>query len=369
MAHRSLATIFQTWFALMFNRLSNSWWALLALLLLMPLGACNCNNSASDSAGEDSESASNGAASAEAEEPDDESGAEQAADDGDAPPTDLYPGMNFGQLNGEQRTKFVDIAEAEVCPCPDTAESLHSCLQERATTCGLAQQVAGLIGSSIQQGFSETDILDRVAEQVEAAQKQYDFTLEGVPHKGPEDAPVTVVEFADFECPHCRTASAMMEQISEKYDEQVAIYFKQFPLQSHGNAEKAARASLAAHRQGKFWKMHDLIFENQQSLSGDKFDRFANRLGLNVSKFQQDMNGQEVSTAVQRDKKEGEAAGITGTPALFINGRRYAGELQPAAISQAIEAELAAEEGDDEQEGGDGDGADAQEEESGEDEG
>ncbi|MFP4600792.1 MAG: DsbA family protein, partial [Persicimonas sp.] len=320
----------------MLYRMRTSWWAAVALLLLMPLGACKSDNSSSDSTGADTERA-------QAEGADEEGEDDQQVED--APPTDLYPGMNFAALKPEERVKFVDIAKAEVCPCEDAAESLHQCLQDEQTSCSLAQRVAGLIGMSIQQGFSEADILDRVASEVEAASKQHEFTLEDVPQKGPEDAEVNVVEFADFECPHCRMASGMLERVKEKYGDDITVYFKQFPLQAGSTAEMGARATLAAHQQDKFWEMHDLIFENQRALSADKFTRFARRLGLNVSKFQEAMNSQEVAAMVQRDKTEGQKAGITGTPAIFINGRRYMGDLSEPAVSQAIDAELA---GDDE---------------------
>ncbi len=313
-------------------RLRSSWLAILALILLVPIGACNCNNSSSEAAKEDGETAK--AESAKADK-DDEAAVK------DAPPGDIYPGMNFGALSPKERIKFVDVAKAEVCPCPDAAESLHQCLQDEKTSCSLAKQVANMTAMGIRQGLNETDILDKIAEFTEAARKQHDFNLEGVPHKGPEDAPVTIVEFADFECPHCKSASALIDELSDKYGDKLAVYFKQFPLGSHGHSQLAARAALAAHEQGKFWQMHDLLFEHQRSLSPDKINTFARRLGLNVAKFKQDLKSQEIATAVASDRKDGDQAGITGTPAIFIDGRRYMGPTSADGLSQAIDAKLA----------------------------
>jgi protein-disulfide isomerase len=319
-------------------RLRSSWLAIAALLLLVPIGACNCNGSSSTTAKTDADKSTEESA---AVEPDPSDEAEQADAPKDAPSADLYPGMNFGALSSADRIKFVDIAKAEVCPCPDAAESLHECLQEEATACGLSKQVAGMAAMGIRQGLNETDILNRVAEFVEAARTKHDFTLDDTPLKGPAKAPVTIVEFADFQCPHCKVASGVMDEIAQKYGDKVAVYFKQFPLQSHATSTLAAKAAVAAQKQDKFWPMHDLIFEHQTSLSPEKFMTFARRLGMNVAKFKQDLNSQDIASQVARDRKEGNQAGITGTPAIFIDGHRYMSTPSLEALSYAIDAKLA----------------------------
>lgn len=317
-------------------RLRSSWLAFVALLVLMPIGACNCNNSSSDTAKEDTDQAKK--SSAVSAKKDDEADEGKSAEN--APPTDLYPGMNFGALEPDERTKFVEIAKAEVCPCPDSAESLHKCLQDEKTACGLAKQTAGLVAMGIKQGYNETDILNKVAEFVEAAKKTYDFQLSNVPHKGPKDAPVRIVEFADFQCPHCKAANGILEEVVDKYGDKVVYYYKQFPLQSHPEALLASHAALAAHKQDKFWPMHDLLFEHQRTLDQDQIMTFARRIGLNMSKFKKDMKSQEVDTMVRADRQEGDEAGIQGTPAIFINGRRYMGPTDVEGLSQTIDAEI-----------------------------
>lgn len=312
-------------------RRHTAWISLLALFLVLGIGGCKSN----DSTKEDAAQEKTDTKKVEKSQKDDE----QAAD---APPADIYPGMKLGVLDGSERTKFVEIAKAEVCPCPDAAESLHVCLQDQAKSCNLAMQVAGTMARGVKAGASKTDILDVVAKFVENAQKTHAFDLKDVPAKGNKDAPVTLVEFADFQCPHCKVASGILDTISKKYGDKVVIYFKQFPLNAHGQSSNAAVAALAAHNQDKFWQMHDLLFENQRTLTDDSYERFAGRIGLNLSKFKTDLKSPMIAGAISRDRKEGEQAGLTGTPTIYINGHQYQGAIDQAAITAAIDAELKA---------------------------
>lgn len=315
------------------NRL---WRSMLILSLAAMLAGCQAKSPTPDSAAESGSAAQE----AEAEESGEAKKKDSPAPKAEDPGADVYPGMNLSSLSATQRAQIADIADAEVCPCPDAAESLHECLQNEATQCDTAQQVAVQIAQGVQQGLSQTDIMDGVAKFVANTTKVHSFDLKGVPMKGAEDAKVTVVEFADFECPYCRVASNMLADISEKYGDSVAIYFKQFPLGGHQHSMSAATAALAAHNQGKFWEMHDMIFENQRGLSGDSFNKFAGRLGLNMSKFDSDLKSPSIASAIQRDRQEGDNAGLTGTPTIYINGRKYMGAIEDKALSQAIEAAL-----------------------------
>ncbi len=258
---------------------------------------------------------------------------------GEGPPTNIYPGFNLAILNAAQRTTLVELAGEELCPCPGATNSLHECLQ-KADRCGMATQVAGTMGMAIQQGLNKRDVLDRVAKFVEASNKAFDFALEGVPHKGNKDAKVVLIEFADFQCPHCRMAAGVLDEVQKKYgDDKVVVYFKQVPL-GRPEAQLAAQASVAANNQGKFWPMHDLIFKNQHSLSADKLNSFAQQIGLNFARFQADMKSPETIAMVNRDRKEGEAANVRGTPAIFINGRSYVDDKSVQAISTAVDTIL-----------------------------
>jgi protein-disulfide isomerase len=327
----------------MISRDGRTRWANLILILtLMVAGAlfgCDDAKSQSGQATKSDEQAratgsvDRGDQSAEAMEQ-----AEEAAPNLQAPRGNIYPGINLAILSAEQRTRFVSIAESELCPCEDSTESLHACLQKQ-DRCGTASQVAGVIGHSIMEGLNPTDTLDRVAKFLEASRKVYEFTLEGVPFKGSASAKVVIVEFADFQCPHCREAARVLEQIAGQYGDQIAVYFKQFPLGSL-ESQLAAQATLAAHKQGQFWGMHDLLFQNQTQISAARIERFARQLGLNFERFQADMASPEVVAAIARDRQEALAANISGTPAIFINGRTYLDDKSPAALSRAIDAAL-----------------------------
>lgn len=305
------------------------------MLVAMSPMLIHCNESSKDSADKDSKEQQSEAVPSEDEDSDKELT--------EAPGENIYPGFNFGALSPEQRTKFVGVAKAELCPCPGSTESLHQCLQDESARCGLAMQAAVVTAESVNQGLNQTDTLNRVAEVVEAAKQEYEFNVENDPHRGPVDAPVQVVEFADFTCPHCKEAAEMMKKVSEKYPEKVVFYYKNFPLGSHQGGMMAATASIAAHKQDKFWPMHDRLFKYQSSLTMEKIERFAKQLGMNYSKFQKDMQSPAVAAEVKQDKQEGVKAGVNSTPTLYINGRRYFGAKTVDAISTRIEQELASE--------------------------
>lgn len=319
---------------------SKAWklFRLAALLVCLPIGACNCNNSG-DAAAQDSDAA----AKATAPESGDKDGKEEgaAADPSAEYPDDLYPDFNFGQFKVDERSKFVKLAKAELCPCPDSNVSLHECLQSREQRCELAKQAASMMGGMVQADYNETDILDKVAELVEASKQEHQFTLEDRPHKGNPDADVVIVEFADFECPYCKLASQIMDDVVKKYGDKVVVYYKHYPLPAHQYAELASRASVAAHRQGKFWPVHDQLFKNQKSLSQAKIISIAQRAGLNIGKFKTDLESPEVKSIVAQDRQEGEATGLTGTPTIFINGRRFLGDPSPDSLYQAVEQAIA----------------------------
>lgn len=305
------------------------WLGILGLLICLPIGACNCNNSTPEASEKDQK--------AQADEPTDEDKGEKKAENY---PDDLYPGFNFGVLEDDEKEQFVKIAQAELCPCPDSASSLHECLKSANNRCGLAQQSATLIAMGLKEGLTSTDVMDKLAEYVAATKKAYDFELENTPVKGNPKAKVVIVEFADFECPFCREVSKELKVVSRKFGDDVAIYYKHFPLGGHKNGELAARASVAAQNQDRFWPMHDMLFEHQKSLSEAKIIQLAASIGLNMEKFKRDLTSPMTIAKVQADRKEGEDANLTGTPTLFMNGVRYMGGRTEADISRAVQARL-----------------------------
>jgi protein-disulfide isomerase len=160
------------------------------------------------------------------------------------------------------------------------------------------------------------------------------------PAKGPANAPVTIVEFSDFQCPFCSRLIPTMKQVEEKYGDKVRVVFRQYPLPFHQNAQKAAEASLCAADQNKFWELHDAMFANQQALAVEQLKAKATELGLKADEFNSCLDSGKHAGTVQADMKEGSAAGVNGTPAMFINGRFISGAVPLEQITSVIDDEL-----------------------------
>lgn len=141
------------------------------------------------------------------------------------------------------------------------------------------------------------------------------------PFQGPADAPVTLTLFTDFECPYCSKMPPLIEQVMKNNQKNLKVVFKNMPLNFHKMARPAAYAALAAQEQGKFWEFHDILF-NAKKLSLEGFNKIATDLKLDMDKFKADMKSPEILAKVEKDLKDAEKAGVTGTPTVFINGRR-----------------------------------------------
>lgn len=145
---------------------------------------------------------------------------------------------------------------------------------------------------------------------------------------GSDKSGVTFVEYADFQCPACSRFFPVVRQVKEKYKDRVTFQFRHFPLvEIHQNALLSARAAEAASMQGKFWEMHDLLFQNQQSWSEvtdptPEFEKYAKQLGLDVEKFKTDLKSEAVNKAIQADRNDAKSQGFQGTPTFILNGQK-----------------------------------------------
>lgn len=140
------------------------------------------------------------------------------------------------------------------------------------------------------------------------------------PSKGPDTAKVTIIAFSDFQCPYCTRGKDTLEQIAKAYPNDVKIVFKNLPLPFHQQALPAAKAALAANNQGKFWEMHDKLFDNQQKLNPAYYEEVAKELKLDLEKFKKDMASPEVAKQIDEDKEIAAKNEIQGTPGFFVNG-------------------------------------------------
>jgi protein-disulfide isomerase len=208
------------------------------------------------------------------------------------------------------------------------------------------EQVAAQIKTYLEQQGEQkakTDYFKKLQDKYKV-----DYKLEPIrvqvaatgPAKGPANAPVTIVEFSDFQCPFCSRLTPTLAEVEKKYGDKVRVVFRQYPLPFHQNAQKAAEAALCAQDQGKFWEMHDAMFANQQELGVDQLKAKAASLGLNADKFNKCIDSGEKNAIIQADLKEGQAAGVSGTPAMFVNGRFISGAVPIDQITTVIDDEL-----------------------------
>ncbi len=183
-------------------------------------------------------------------------------------------------------------------------------------------------------------IRDRADVVVYLAPTRFRVSSQG-PAIGPEDAAVTIVEFSDFQCPYCRRANDTLKQLRERYPSQLRVVYKQFPLDNiHPRARAAAEASLCAADQDRFWDYHDLLFESASALADEDLQRFAERAELDLAAFQDCFEGGVHAQTVEADVAEGIEAGVSGTPAFFVNGIKLSGAKSVESFSEVIDAEL-----------------------------
>jgi protein-disulfide isomerase len=230
-------------------------------------------------------------------------------------------GVDTSDLTTREKADWSRYVTEFLAPCPDQPVSLAQCVNE-ARPCKACVPAARYLKLQARRG--------RVRAQVEASYRARfapeavkNIDVSGAPAKGAASPSVLIAEFADFECPACAGVRPVLDETIEKYPGEVRLVFKHFPLAMHPNAEKAARAAVAAFKQNKFWDMHRVLFENQRELAPDNVEKLARELGLDMKRFVQDRDSEATADAVARDRKQGEALDISSTPSLFINGRQF----------------------------------------------
>lgn len=160
------------------------------------------------------------------------------------------------------------------------------------------------------------------------------------PAQGPADAPITIIEFSDYECPFCGRVEPTVQQVLQRYKGKVRLVYREFPLGMHEHAQKASEAALCAHDQGKFWEMHAKLFDNQRHLSTDELKGYAKGIELDTARFETCLDSAEKANDVAASQRAGEEVGVSGTPAFFINGRPLFGAMPVERFIEIIDAEL-----------------------------
>tara|TARA_Y100000310_G_scaffold345030_1_gene461292 strand:+ start:3769 stop:5034 length:1266 start_codon:yes stop_codon:yes gene_type:complete len=244
-------------------------------------------------------------------------------------------GLNF------KRLKFTQPADIPGFVLINDGELTISGIENEAA---LTKQVCDVTDNEAVCDEVSVAVQEQAKVAAEAEQPRIDISIDDDEIKGDPGAPVTLIEFSDYECPYCaRFASQTLVQIDEKYIKtgKVRLVFRDFPLGTHRNAQKAAEAAECAGEQGKYYEYHDKLFENQKSLSIDNFKAWAGDLDLDIEMFNECLDNSEQADEVKKDLQDGQIAGVSGTPAFFINGKFISGAQPFEVFERIIESELA----------------------------
>jgi protein-disulfide isomerase len=162
------------------------------------------------------------------------------------------------------------------------------------------------------------------------------------PVLGPTEAPITIIEFSDLQCPFCARVVPTLKELMKQYPTQIRLVFRNYPLDFHADAQLAHQAALSAGEQGKFWEMHDLVFTDQESIKRDGLLEKARRLNLDMAKFTADLESGKIKSQIESDKQSGAALRVDGTPTFYVNSQEYSGAISLEQFQAAINKELAA---------------------------
>jgi thiol-disulfide isomerase/thioredoxin len=230
-------------------------------------------------------------------------------------------GVETGSLTPREKKDWSSWVSELLAPCASEPVSIAQCVKE-SRKCAKCLPAARLLVKQVRDGRSRSQ-----AEEAFFARFSPDrirsVDVSDSPAQGPSSAPVTIAEFADFECPHCRHAAPVLEKLVEDYPGKVRLVFKFYPLSGHVHGESAARAAVAAMKQNKFWQMHHALFEHQEALEPRDIEKYAKDLGLDMTKFKADWDSEATADRVSRDRKQGDQLSISGTPSIYIDGREY----------------------------------------------
>jgi protein-disulfide isomerase len=228
--------------------------------------------------------------------------------------------IDLSELTPTESKRLERVLNTQTSPCGDDVTLAESLFNPRH--CPLAPFAGNFVVDQIKQDYNEQEIAAAYLARY-AKLKGLQIPVDGSPEKGAKNPVVTFVVFTDFQCPFCAKAAEKLDEIVRSRPDEVAIIFKNFPLTTlHPEAELAARAAFAAGVQDKFWEMHDVLFSaSRTELTRERIDTFAEGLGLDMEKFEEDISSTAATAAIENDKKLGESLGVKVTPTIFINGR------------------------------------------------
>ena len=245
------------------------------------------------------------------------------------------PGLNVDGMMASEKDGLRRLLQKFQSPCGKS----HSLLTSLRTDpkCGVSLVGARWMAKLFADGFLESEVEERYTKRF-VTSKCVPIDTSGAMVMGDPNAPISLIEFSDFECPHCRMAEPLIKQILKEF-KNVKLIFMNYPLPMHTNAPIAAAAALAAGQQKKFWEYHDKLFENQDRLRQTDLILYAQEMGLDMRRFQTDLEA--MRSRVARERAIGETLNLGGTPSFFVGCKRLEGPLSVDNMRSYIEAELA----------------------------
>ncbi len=230
-------------------------------------------------------------------------------------------GVDTSSLTPREKKEWSSWVSELLAPCPSEPVTVAQCVKE-ARKCAKCLPAARLLLKQVRAGHSRSQAEDAFFARF-SPDRIKSIDVGDSPSRGPASGPVTIVEWADFECPFCRQAAPLLDKAVDGHPGKVRLAYKFYPLKAHVHGEPAARAAAAAIKQGKFWEMHHALFEHQEALEPRDIEKYAKDIGLDVAKWKAEWESDASADRVNRDRKQGDAVGITGTPTIYINGREY----------------------------------------------
>jgi len=249
----------------------------------------------------------------------------------------LPAGIDIAKLDELAKKTFFKVVGAEPSVCGKGESLLVSARNDAG--CRRSYNAVRYVARLADQGYTYSEIVEALDKRYRNSEPKMIDVAEA-PMEGNPKAKVALVEFADYECPHCKRFQPVLRQILDEFKNEVRIYFKHYPLPQHTNARLAAEAAVAAQKQGKFWPYQDKLWENQDTLSPAEMEKFAKELGLDVTKFRADLADAKTKARVQKDRVDGGTLGLSSTPTLFINGREYTDAKDTESLREWIKEEL-----------------------------
>lgn len=251
---------------------------------------------------------------------------------------------------GIDRATLVEQEIADKAPAPTAADiefwyQNNAARVQGATLDQVRDPIKALLIEE-RMGRAKTALLTALKEKtpvtVSLEPPRLKIAVEGHASKGEKDAPIQLVEFSDFECPFCARAHPTIQQVLSAYGDKIRFVYRHYPLPNHPNAKPAAEASACALEQDRFWPFHDRLFANTSKLAESDLKAHAASAGLDMAKFTACVESRKYKAQVERDITEAGGAGVTGTPAFFINGRPLEGAQPLEVFKRVIDEELAA---------------------------